>query len=164
MPSLEWDAGAGGLTLIDQTQLPEAEVYLTCRTAGEVARAIREMVVRGAPAIGAAAAFGAALAARDGEWEHGLAELRAARPTARDLFAGLDRVEPAYRRGGPDAALEEAHTIARESVEECRRIGAHGARLLPQDARIVTICNTGALATVDYGTALGVVRAAHEAG
>src|SRR5438067_13199527 len=109
MPTVEWDEAAGGVRLIDQTQVPLAEVYLTCRTAGEVARAIREMVVRGAPAIGAAAAFGAALAARDGEWDQGLAELRAARPTARDLFAGLERAESAYRRGGPDAALEEAH-------------------------------------------------------
>jgi len=164
MATVEWDADAGGLTLIDQTRLPEVEVYLTCRSAAEVARAIREMVVRGAPAIGAAAAYGAALAARDGDFEHGVAELRAARPTARDLFAGVERVEAAFRRGGPEAALEEAHAIARESVDECRRIGAHGAALVPQDARIVTICNTGALATVDYGTALGVVRAAHEAG
>ena len=122
------------------------------------------MVVRGAPAIGAAAAYGAALAARAGVLEAGAAELRAARPTARDLFAGVERVEAAFQRGGAEAALAEAHAVAAESVEECRRIGAHGARLVPQDARIVTICNTGALATVDYGTALGVVRAAHEAG
>jgi methylthioribose-1-phosphate isomerase len=90
--------------------------------------------------------------------------VRGARPTARDLFAGVDRVEVAYHRGGPEAALEEAHAIARESIDECRRIGAHGAALLPEGARVVTICNTGALATVDYGTALGVVRAAQEAG
>lgn len=164
MATVEWDEAAGGLRLIDQTQLPQAEAYLTCRTAAEVARAIREMVVRGAPAIGAAAAYGAALAARSGALDAGAAELRAARPTARDLFAGVERVEAAFLRGGAEAALEEAHAVARESVEECRRIGAHGARLVPVDARIVTICNTGALATVDYGTALGVVRAAHEAG
>ncbi len=164
MPTVEWDEAAGGVRLIDQTQLPLAEVYLTCRTASEVAKAIREMVVRGAPAIGAAAGFGAALAARSGVLEAGAAELRAARPTARDLFAAVERVEAAFQSGGADAALYEAQAIARESAEECRRIGAHGAALVPEQARIVTICNTGALATVDYGTALGVVRAAHEAG
>jgi methylthioribose-1-phosphate isomerase len=164
MPTVEWDEVAGGVRLIDQTQLPLAEVYLTCRTASEVAKAIREMVVRGAPAIGAAAGYGAALAARAGVLEVGAAELRAARPTARDLFAAVDRVEAAFHRGGAEAALAEAESIARESAEECRRIGAHGSALVPEAARIVTICNTGALATVDFGTALGVVRAAHEAG
>ncbi|HEX6348712.1 MAG TPA: S-methyl-5-thioribose-1-phosphate isomerase [Candidatus Dormibacteraeota bacterium] len=164
MAAVEWDEAAGGLRLIDQTELPLAEVYLTCRTASEVAKAIREMVVRGAPAIGAAAGYGAALAARCGVLEAGAAELRAARPTARDLFAAVERVEAAFGRGGADAALEEAHAIARQSAEECRRIAAHGAALLPAEPRVVTICNTGALATVDYGTALGVVRAAHEAG
>ena len=152
MPTVEWDEAAGGVRLIDQTQLPLAEVYLTCRTASEVAKAIREMVVRGAPAIGAAAGFGAALAARSGVLEAGAAELRAARPTARDLFAAVERVEAAFQSGGADAALDEAQAIARESAEECRRIGAHGAALVPEQARIVTICNTGALATVDYGT------------
>jgi|SRR5205085_1048673 len=164
MPTVEWDEAAGGVRLIDQTQLPLAEVYLTCRTASEVAKAIREMVVRGAPAIGAAAGYGAALAARAGVLEAGAAELRAARPTARDLFAAVDRVEGAFHRGGAEAALAEAESMARESAEECRRIGAHGAALVPEAARIVTICNTGSLATVDYGTALGVVRTAHEAG
>jgi len=96
--------------------------------------------------------------------EAGAAELRAARPTARDLFAAVDRVEGAFHRGGAEAALAEAESMARESAEECRRIGAHGAALVPEAARIVTICNTGSLATVDYGTALGVVRTAHEAG
>ena len=164
MPTVEWDEAAGGVRLIDQTQLPLAEVYLTCRTASEVAKAIREMVVRGAPAIGAAAGYGAALAARAGVLEAGAAELRAARPTARDLFAAVDRVEGAFHRGGAEEALAEAESMARESAEECRRIGAHGAALVPEAARIVTICNTGSLATVDYGTALGVVRTAHEAG
>jgi len=164
MPTVEWDEAAGGVRLIDQTQLPLAEVYLTCRTASEVAKAIREMVVRGAPAIGAAAGYGAALAARAGVLEAAAAELRAARPTARDLFAAVDRVEGAFHRGGAEAALAEAESMARESAEECRRIGAHGAALVPEAARIVTICNTGSLATVDYGTALGVVRTAHEAG
>jgi methylthioribose-1-phosphate isomerase len=123
-----------------------------------VAQAIRDMVVRGAPAIGAAAAYGAALAAREGRMDAGVAEIRAARPTARDLFWAVERIEQAAD------PLEEAHRIARESVEACRAMGRHGAALLETGARIVTVCNTGALATVEYGTGLGVVRAAHEAG
>src|SRR5437763_13586234 len=91
MPTVEWDEAAGGVRLIDQTQLPLAEVYLTCRTASEVAKAIREMVVRGAPAIGAAAGYGAALAARAGVLEAGAAEPGAARTPARGPFAAGDR-------------------------------------------------------------------------
>jgi methylthioribose-1-phosphate isomerase len=156
MRTVEW--AGDGVRLIDQTRLPEEESYVVCRTAAEVARAIREMLVRGAPAIGAAAAYGAALAAREGRLGAGVAEIRAARPTARDLFWAVELVERS-----PDP-LAEAHRIAEESVEACRAMGRHGAALLPDGARIVTICNTGALATVDYGTGLGVVRAAHEAG
>ncbi len=152
------------MRLIDQTRLPAVERYLTCHSAHEVAAAIRDMAVRGAPAIGAAAAFGAALAAREGDFEGGCAELRASRPTARDLFWALERVADAYHAGGAEAALAEAHAIARESVEHCRDIARHGLQLVPDGARIVTICNTGALATVDHGTAFGVIRAAHEAG
>lgn len=155
---LAWDAAAGGVRLIDQTRLPEREEYVVCRTAEEVARAIREMVVRGAPSIGAAAAYGTALAALQGRLQEGAALIRAARPTARDLFWAVDLVE---RAADP---LAEAHRIARETGEACRAMGRHGAVLLPDHARVVTICNTGALATVDYGTALGVVRAAHEQG
>jgi methylthioribose-1-phosphate isomerase len=156
MATVEWTGD--GLRLIDQTRLPGEEVYVTCRTAAEVARAIREMVVRGAPAIGAAAAYGVALAAREGDLAGGAALIRAARPTARDLFWAVERVERARE------PLEEAHLISRESVAACRAIGRHGAALLPEGARVITICNTGALATVDYGTALGVIRTAHEAG
>ncbi|TMC05648.1 MAG: S-methyl-5-thioribose-1-phosphate isomerase [Chloroflexi bacterium] len=158
MATVEWDAGAGGVRLIDQTRLPDEEAYVVCRTAAEVAAAIRDMVVRGAPAIGAAAGYGTALAAREGRLAEGVALIRAARPTARDLFWAVERVE---RAADP---LEEAHHIARESIEACREIGRHGAAVLPPRARIVTICNTGALATVDYGTGLGVIRAAHEHG
>lgn len=157
---MEWDPAAGGVRLIDQTRLPREEVYRTCRTTPEISEAIRTMVVRGAPAIGAAAGYGAALAGGPQE----LATLRAARPTARDLVWAVDRVEHARQAGGPEAALEEAHRIAGESIDSCRAMGHRGARLLPEGARIVTICNTGALAAVDYGTALGVVRAAHEQG
>jgi methylthioribose-1-phosphate isomerase len=156
--TVSWDPDAGGVRLIDQTRLPEVEAYVLCRTAAEVATAIRDMVVRGAPAIGATAAYGTALAARQGQLESGAALIRAARPTARDLFWAVDRVE---RATDP---LEEAHRIAAESVEACRTMGRHGAALLPKHARVVTICNTGALATVDYGTALGVIRTAHEQG
>jgi methylthioribose-1-phosphate isomerase len=156
MATLEWVGD--GVRLLDQTRLPDAEVYVTCRSAQEVARAIADMVVRGAPAIGAAAAYGVALAARQGTLAEGTALIRAARPTARDLFWAVARTEVA------DDPLEEAHRIARESVQACRELSRHGAALLAKGDRIVTICNTGALATVDYGTALGVIRAAHEAG
>jgi methylthioribose-1-phosphate isomerase len=156
MATVEWVGD--GVRLIDQTRLPEQETYVLCTTAEEVAGAIRRMVVRGAPAIGAAAAYGMALAALQGRRSVGAAAIREARPTARDLFWAVELVEQA---GDP---LEEAHRIARDSVEACRRMGREGAALLPDGARIVTICNTGALAAVDYGTALGVVRAAHEQG
>lgn len=153
---MEW--AGDGVRLIDQTKLPEVETYLVCRTVEEVAAAIRDMVVRGAPAIGAAAAYGVALAARDGRLAQGAELIRAARPTARDLFWAVELVERA------EDPLGEAHRIARESVDACMAMGRHGAALLPRRARVVTICNTGALATVDYGTALGVVRTAHEMG
>ncbi len=158
MATVEWDDAAGGVRLIDQTRLPHEEAYVVCRTAAEVAAAIRDMVVRGAPAIGAAAAYGTALAVREGRAPEGAALIRAARPTARDLFWAVERVE---RAADP---FDEAHRIARESIEACYTLGRHGAALLPQGVRAVTICNTGALATVDYGTALGVIRAAHEQG
>ncbi|TMC12961.1 MAG: S-methyl-5-thioribose-1-phosphate isomerase [Chloroflexi bacterium] len=156
MATVEWVDGA--VRLIDQTRLPEEEAYVTCRSAAMVARAIKNMVVRGAPAIGAAAAYGAVLALGEPDPEAGLAALRGSRPTARDLFWAVDRVTSAAD------PLEEANAIARESVDACRRIGRLGAALLKKRPRIITICNTGALATVDYGTALGVVRAAQEQG
>ena len=123
-----------------------------------VARAIRNMVVRGAPAIGVAAGFGAVLALREPDPEAGLKAIRGSRPTARDLFWAVDRVVAAAD------PLEAAQGLARESTDACRRIGRLGAGLLKPRPRFITICNTGALATVDYGTALGVVRAAHEMG
>jgi methylthioribose-1-phosphate isomerase len=158
LPTVEWDPVTESVRLIDQTRLPRDEVFVSCRTAAEVAAAIRDMVVRGAPAIGAAAAYGAALAAGEGLLHEGAALLRAARPTARDLFWAVERVEQAAD------PLEEAHRIAQESVEACRAMGRRGAALLPERAAVVTICNTGSLAAVDYGTGLGVIRAAHEAG
>ena len=156
METIEWTAA--GVVMIDQTRLPGEEAYVLCRTAAEVAAAIRDMVVRGAPAIGATAAFGTALAAAEGRLAEGAALIRGARPTARDLFWAVELVE---RAADP---LAEAKRIARETVEACRAMGRHGAALLPESARVLTICNTGALATVDYGTGLGVIRAAHELG
>ena len=156
MPTVEWTGD--GVRLIDQTRLPDEETYLVCRSSQEVARAIRDMVVRGAPAIGVAAGYGAALALREPEPAAGLEALRASRPTARDLFWAVDRVVAAAD------PLAEANRIAADSVAACRRMGAHGSALLAAGARVITVCNTGALATVDYGTALGVVRSAHEQG
>lgn len=152
------------MRLLDQTRLPEQETEVVCRSAADVARAIRDMVVRGAPSIGVTAAYGAALACREPDPQQGIALIRAARPTARDLFWGVEEVERAHAEGGPEAALDTAHRIAHDTVEACRRLGHHGAALLPDQPRIITICNTGALATVDYGSALGVIRAAHEQG
>ncbi|GAC1658996.1 MAG: S-methyl-5-thioribose-1-phosphate isomerase [Candidatus Dormibacteraceae bacterium] len=155
--AVEWTGSA--LRLIDQTRLPDEEVYVTCGTSAMVAKAIRNMIVRGAPSIGAAAGYGAALAMAEKNPEAGLAAIRASRPTARDLFAAVARVTAAAD------PMAEADTIARETVEACRRIGRYGVGLIrTKNPRFITICNTGGLATVDYGTALGVIRAAHEQG
>src|SRR5215831_19231436 len=113
MATVEWDPAADGVRLIDQTRLPREEAYVVCRSSAEVAAAIRDMVVRGAPAIGAAAAYGTALAAHEGRLAEGTALIRAARPTARDLFWAVELVEQA-----PDP-LEEAHRIARTTVKAC---------------------------------------------
>lgn len=177
--TIEWDDGV--VRTVDQRRLPAeyALVELTDHT--DVARAIREMYIRGAPAIGAAAGFGLALAAWNSnattreemlnELNQAAAVLRAARPTAANLFWALDRVlqrahDEALR--APDeirqAVLDEAQQIADEDVEANRRIGQYGAALIPSGATVLHHCHTGALATVDYGTALGVIRAAHEQG
>ena len=165
--------------MIDQTALPNREDWLSFRTSGDVAEAIRSMKIRGAPAIGIAAAYGVALAALGSqavevptlraELEEASRFLAATRPTAVNLFWALERMKQAWNRDLPLAELrravvEEARALAVEDEEMCRAIGHHGATLVPQDARILTHCNAGALATGDYGTALGVVRAAHEAG
>jgi methylthioribose-1-phosphate isomerase len=139
-----------------------------CSTASEVRRAIQDLVVRGAPAIGAAGGYGVALAATTARGPAGVRRaaqrLRDARPTAANLAGCVDRVLAAYESGGPDAALAEAHAIAHGDLEANRALGAHGARLLPDGARVLTHCNAGALACVGYGTALGIARAATEAG
>ena len=151
------------LQLLDQRRLPREIVWMTCSDAHETAVAIRDMVVRGAPAIGVTAAFGLAMAAQRGDdVAAAAAELRQARPTAVNLMWAVDRMLAAHARGGDLVA--EAEAIFREDVESCRRIGRFGAELLGSSATVLTHCNAGALATAGYGTALGVVRAAVEAG
>ena len=147
------------LDLLDQRRLPEETVYVTCRTAGETADAIRDMVVRGAPAIGCAAAFGIALEAKRGaDFVAASARLAASRPTAVNLFWALERM-----KGVADAEAE-AIAIYQEDLAACRTMGAHGAELIPDGARIMTHCNAGALATAGHGTALGVIRSARDQG
>jgi methylthioribose-1-phosphate isomerase len=176
---VRWDGGR--LMLLDQTLLPVQEIEKPCASWPEVADAIRTLVVRGAPAIGVAAAFGVALAARasratsvDGlltDLEEAIKGLGATRPTAVNLFWALDRMRGAAAAHGslPLAELRqrllvEAQAILDEDVAANRAMGAHGAALVPEGGRILTHCNAGALATAGYGTALGVVRAAHERG
>jgi methylthioribose-1-phosphate isomerase len=150
------------LELLDQRELPDTVRYVTCRRAAEVAAAIRDMVVRGAPAIGCAAAFGMALEARaGGDLERAAGVLAASRPTAVNLFWALTRMRKAQ---DADAAVAEALAIEAEDVAANQAIGAHGAGLIPEGARIMTHCNAGALATAGHGTALGVVRSAQAAG
>ena len=154
---IRWRGDA--LELLDQRRLPQEMTYVTFRDAHEVARAIRDMIVRGAPAIGVAAAFGMALAAKRGEDLASAAEeLRAARPTAVNLAWAVDRMLRA--RG----ASSEAEAIFREDLDANHRIGRFGAELLGARATVLTHCNAGALATAGYGTALGVIRAAVEQG
>lgn len=165
----------GRLRLLDQRLLPSREKWLELFTPAEVARAIGEMAVRGAPAIGAAAAFGVALCLREGgagksparRFEEAAKILRAARPTARDLFAAIERMERRFASLSrcPETQIEaelvaEAEALAREGVAACQAIGRHGAQLLQSGATVLTHCNAGALATAGYGTALGVIRAA----
>ena len=158
---IAWDGDA--ITLIDQRRLPAEEVYFTCATWEDAALAIREMVVRGAPAIGITAAYGVVLAARAGvDLEAAIAGLAATRPTAVNLFWALDRMRACRAAGGDLDA--EARAIQAEDRAMCEAMGAHGAPLLPPGTRILTHCNAGALATGGHGTALGVIRTAHAQG
>ena len=169
------------MALLDQTRLPCEEVERECRRWEDVADAIRALVVRGAPAIGVAAAFGVALAARqspattfDGliaDLEVAIKGLGATRPTAVNLFWALERMRRTAlgERDRPldglrDRLVAEARAILEEDVAANRAMGEHGAALVPPEARILTHCNAGALATAGYGTALGVVRSAHAQG
>jgi methylthioribose-1-phosphate isomerase len=145
--------------LLNQLLLPRKVEYVRCITAHEVAESIKSMVVRGAPAIGVAAAFGMALAKKNGDDLRVAAdELRSARPTAVNLAWAVDRM---LRANGSTA---EAEAIFREDVEANRRIGRFGSELLGKQSTVLTHCNAGALATAGYGTALGVIRAAVEQG
>jgi methylthioribose-1-phosphate isomerase len=154
---IRWRGDA--LDLLDQRLLPRTIQYVTCRTAGEVADAIRTMVVRGAPAIGVTAAFGLALAAQRGDDIPSAASaLRDSRPTAINLGWAIDRV---LRTSDFTAEAEQMFT---EDIEANKRIGRYGAALLGASSTVLTHCNAGALATAGYGTALGVIRAAVEGG
>jgi methylthioribose-1-phosphate isomerase len=145
----------GTLMVLDQTRLPGAEVWLRCTSPAEVAEAIVRLAVRGAPAIGVAAAYGLAMAAPD-EFGEAAELLAAARPTAVNLRWAVDQV----RAAGPDGALEAARAIEERERDATRRIAEHGAALFGTGEQVLTHCNTGALATTGSGTALGVIEAA----
>ncbi len=167
------------VVLIDQTKLPNKLVYVTCKDYKEVADMIRKLVVRGAPAIGVTAAFGLALAAQQSnaktladlikDLDCAFKVLQATRPTAVNLFWALERVmgkamHTKTVQEAKKAVLNEALKMAEEDIEANRKIGAHGLQLLKDGDIVLTHCNAGSLATVAYGTALGVIRAARESG
>ncbi|MCF7936496.1 MAG: S-methyl-5-thioribose-1-phosphate isomerase [Synergistales bacterium] len=166
--TLRWNNGA--LELLDQRAIPSEVRFVVCGDAEETAAAIENMTVRGAPAIGAAAAYGAALAARDGRkalhWA--VERLGKTRPTAVNLFWALERIrrraEETPEGSLAETLLREAEALRTEDVAANRRLGAYGAKLLGWRSTVLTHCNAGALATCGYGTALGVVRAAVEQG
>ena len=174
--TIQWTDG--GVVMIDQTRLPFEEKYVTCRTYEEVAAAIRGMVIRGAPAIGVAAAMGVALGVLragerqlDREMETICDALADTRPTAVNLFWAIERMKRLYAsvRGQPAGEIrrrlvEEALAVREEDMAINRAIGRNGAALVPDHKTVLTHCNAGALATAGYGTALGVVRAAIESG
>jgi methylthioribose-1-phosphate isomerase len=177
--TLRWREGR--LELLDQRALPAQCRYVACASAHEVAQAIRDMVVRGAPAIGCTAAYGIALEAQRlaetspagfrAGLERAFEALAASRPTAANLFwalahlrAKLSALDGASPREAARELLEEAHALREQDVRLNRAIGEHGARLLPDRARVLTHCNAGALATAGHGTALGIVRSAIEGG
>ena len=176
MDAIRWKGTA--LALLDQTRLPVEEVWDDYTDYRAVAEAIRRLVVRGAPAIGISAAYAVCLAAlehqdRPGDFRPGLEAaletLAASRPTAVNLFWALDRMRGVLEAQGWNpqaipALIREAEAIHREDIAMNRKMGKHGASLVPKGARILTHCNAGAIATGGYGTALGVVRAAHAAG
>ncbi|MBM3694190.1 MAG: S-methyl-5-thioribose-1-phosphate isomerase [Actinobacteria bacterium] len=165
-PTVAWRAGR--VRLIDQRALPGRLRVVECATVTELVAAITTLAVRGAPALGAAGAFGVALAAAvrptPATVRRDAARLRAARPTAVNLAHGVDTALAAFGTGGAPAALAAAQAYAAADLDANRTLGRLGAALVPVDGRILTHCNAGALACVGYGTAIGVVRAAHEAG
>jgi methylthioribose-1-phosphate isomerase len=168
--TIQWTDNA--VVMIDQTRLPREEVYVTCRTYTEVAAAIRSMIIRGAPAIGVAAAMGVALGVTEGADFSTVCEtLAKTRPTAVNLFWAIDRMKALYASlaGCPraeivDRMVREAQQIRLEDIAICQAIGRNGADLVPDRKTVLTHCNAGALATAGYGTALGVIRSAVSAG
>ena len=157
MKTLEWENNK--LKLIDQTKLPDELTYVYCDTYQDVIEAIKDMTVRGAPAIGVAAAFGMALADIKGEnLETAANEIKASRPTAINLFWAVNRVLES------DNPLEEAMKMYCEDIETNVNIGKYGSEIIDDGDTILTHCNAGALACVDYGTALGVIRSAFNDG
>jgi methylthioribose-1-phosphate isomerase len=169
--TIEWTAE--GVVMIDQTRLPRETVFVTCRSYGEVADAIKTMIIRGAPAIGVAAAMGVAIGVErsDDDFELICSTLAATRPTAVNLFWGIERMRRLHatlagqsREAITAALIAEAKRVKDEDVAICMAIGAHGADLVPDGKTVLTHCNAGALATAGYGTALGVIRAAVSAG
>ena len=181
LPTVAWENGE--IVMVDQRKLPGQEVYVHCKTAPEVARAIKNMVIRGAPAIGVSAAMGIALGMRRSkasgtrqfavEFNKTCDLMAGTRPTAVNLFWAIDRMKRVLATGVQagksvdelkDLLEEEARAIHDEDVESCRTMGRFGADVVPDGARILTHCNAGALATAGYGTALGVIRAAAERG
>src|SRR5215212_348442 len=181
LPTIEWNDE--GVVMIDQRKLPTAEIYVTCKSAKEVAKAIKTMVIRGAPAIGVAAGMGLALGVRQSAATgttklatefYKLCEMMAdTRPTAVNLFWAIDRMKGVFADSASSGAsvdqikdklAAEARMIHDEDLASCRAMGVFGASVVPQDARILTHCNAGALATAGYGTALGVIRGAVEQG
>jgi methylthioribose-1-phosphate isomerase len=181
LPTIAWQDGE--VVMIDQRKLPGQELYVHCKTANDVAKAIKTMVIRGAPAIGVAAAMGIAMGMEKSK-ELGtrqfaveftkLCDLMAAtRPTAVNLFWAIDRMKQTFATGVQAGEsvdqlkarlAREAHAIHDEDVKSCRAMGLFGAEMVQPGARILTHCNAGALATAGYGTALGVIRAAAEQG
>jgi methylthioribose-1-phosphate isomerase len=174
--TIQWTSD--GVVMIDQTRLPREESYVTCTTYEEVADAIRSMVIRGAPAIGVAAAMGIALGVAqangsdlDAQFEKVCDALARTRPTAVNLFWAIDRMKRVFAesRGLPlpqlrQRLIAEAQQIRLEDIAINQAIGRHGAPLVPDGKTVLTHCNAGALATAGYGTALGVIRAAVSAG
>jgi len=181
LPTIAWHDD--DLVMIDQRKLPASEIYVTCRSVTDVAKAIKTMVIRGAPAIGVCAAMGLALGAARSkatgtkqfttEFQRNCDLLAATRPTAVNLFWAIERLKRSFADGALagesvdqlKARLRtEADQIHDDDLASCRAIGAHGATLVPDEACILTHCNAGALATAGYGTALGVIRGAIDAG
>src|SRR6266852_3835699 len=177
--TLEWTNT--GVVVIDQTKLPTEEVYVTCTTHQQVADVIRNMVVRGAPAIGVAAGMGIALGVKNSKAENGAdlkkdfdqicETIRQTRPTAVNLFWAIRRMTEKFEslRVRPiaqikQALIEEAQRMHAEDIAANQAMGRHGATLMPSSGGVLTHCNAGALATAGYGTALGVIRAAVEQG